>query len=206
MSCQDSANYNILVSLIFCFIFSKGAVERCQQLETMRLCKCWQPYLSLTPEIIAILNDEQMGSCLALAGFHNESMVESVDETLEKIQCFTSISYGDKCNGFKNPCKENVYDFSQIQTAWPHESYELALYTTMIRDVEESRREKCGNKFDVYEDILAMSNVNRSLATEMLRDVNLIERNFIQIKVEFPVGCRQHYSTTILDISFEVQN
>ena len=184
--------YQVKIDLYFnCFIV-KGAVERCQQLETMRMCKCWQPYLSLTPEIIAILNDEQMGSCLALAGFHNESLVESVDETLEKIQCFTSISYGDKCSGFKNPCKENVYDFSQIQTAWPHESYELALYTTMIRDVEESRREKFGNKFDVYEDILAMSNVNRSLATEMLREVNLIERNFIQIKVEFPVGSLQY--------------
>ena len=172
--------------------YSRGsAVLRCQQLETIRECGCVHPYLPITPEIFERMATESLVTCFTLPGY-NFNFAGSLDDTLNNIECFDRISFKDKCKGFENPCEERVYNFNQYQTAWPHESYELAVYQNQIELVDEVRRDKFGNRFRVYDDIFFESTLNNTRALERLRTTDLIERNFIQLKVQFQVIHKIH--------------
>jgi len=82
------------------------------------------------------------------------------------------------------PCNEYQYESSVSYTTWPHKSYELAFYKYAIRD-----HPVYGSIFGyAYEPILTASESGLSNDSETLRQlaaVNLIENNFIRLKVHF---------------------
>ena len=65
---------------------------------------------------------------------------------------------------------------------------ELALYQRHIGGATSNASLKFGRRFDVYEDIVDVMTRNSTAAFEMLEETDLIRKNFIQLKVQFPVS------------------
>ena len=161
---------------------SIAATARCRQLETIESCGCFNPYLTISPEVAEILSARQLKSCYHL---NFTLSAHNVDSTLANMRCFDETF---KTCEFEPSCRETRYERDVISTAWPHEAYEMAFYTNIINQTGDFRRSKFGDKFDAYEDIAALMSSNASLALSRLRGLDLIERNFIQLNVKFTVG------------------
>ena len=170
----------------FKFIYSvDAAIARCQQLHTIKTCNCLHPYLPITPEVFQEhMVRHNTTSCFSYLGL-NVSMMEME----ESIRCFNTVSFEKACKDFLSPCKETVYTYKYHQVAWPHEIYEMAFYKDIINVTRDLRSQKFADLFSVYESIAPVLTQNRSEGLRKLREVDLIERNFIQLTARFQVNC-----------------
>ena len=164
---------------------SSMATARCKQLHTIQTCNCIHPYLPMTPEIFShYFQEKGVESCLA-----HLLMNPNIDitEMYNSINCFHGLSFDVVCNDYLPPCEENVYSYQYHQTTWPHESYELAFYREVISPDNDSRTDKFGDRFSIYENISRLMESNPMEGTALLRQEDLIERNFIQLTARFQV-------------------
>ena len=162
-----------------------AAISRCHQLRTIKSCGCFHPFLILTPEIFSYhFRTKGIISCYShLYTFPNLNLTHIADT----IDCFQTLSYDGHCNEFLAPCKEKVYSYQYSQTPWPHETYEMAFYDAMISTTSNNRSHKFGSKFSIYDHIRNVTWADRSEGLNLLRNEDLIERNFIQLTARFKV-------------------
>ena len=127
---------------------------------------------------------QRVYSCYTLSGSNN-----SLSEIERSINCFERLSYDKECGHFASPCDENTYVFQSFETPWPHESYELAFYSDIIKAEGDYTTIKFGDYFDAYDAIKETLQENSTEALEQLKHEDLIESNFIQLTVQIKVGC-----------------
>ena len=100
-----------------------------------------------------------------------------------------------QCKGVK-ACQEYQYDYQVSQSAWPQESYVLAFYCDAIRrptcfdTMNGSFSTPLGKPFEVYEKILNLSKTNETMAWQEQLKLDLITRNFIDLKITFDVSIK----------------
>ena len=164
-----------------------AAIARCQQLHTMNSCGCYSPRLPLTPQLIQLVANRGMTSCYKIPSNLDDMTSDVINQTLANIDCFQSLSFAGHCDDFETPCTEKKFSFQHFETAWPHETYEYAFYDTFIASVDPRRRAKFDTYFDSYVAIGEELDRNTRAGLQLLRDEDLIERNFIQISLRYQV-------------------
>ena len=92
-------------------------------------------------------------------------------------------------------CEEYQYDYQVSQSTWPSESYLLTFYCNVLReppcDFGKFLDTPLGEPFSIYENILELMEVNDTEAWLQLRQLDLITRNFIDLKVTFDVSTKK---------------
>ena len=86
-------------------------------------------------------------------------------------------------NPCKEPCSSAIFHHTLYQSQWPHLSYHLQFYQRVIK---RKMRPGVVNLFAKYEQILRIINTNHSHARQMLKETDLISRNFIDVTVRRP--------------------
>ena len=144
----------------------KACMSLCHQQINLKDCNCFNPHLPYTKAMRE--NNPEIPYC---------GLVEDdINETIKRISCHLFVQ--DNAESFHcdclQPCHQNMYDYQLLQSPWPHESYHKVFYRNTIR------RQSYRDKFDIYQNISKL---------EDMKKVDLIERNFIQLKVLFQVRC-----------------
>ena len=161
---------------------AEAAKLHCYQEETIEACGCFSPYLPITNDIPNMTLNVNIDSCLRVNG---------LSDTISKINCFSKISYGERCDSFEPLCEEVVYSYDEHASGWPMDGFKMAFYKEMLNNTHDYLPERhlkfrdYFNAFDTY-DVLLENNTSIGMAA--LREDELIERNFIQLKVRFQVN------------------
>ena len=166
-----------------------GAMGLCVQKEIIKQCQCKHPGLPVTH---AIFEQPNITSCYK---FVNGYTQDELFEVATRLNCMKEVIRKTKCDHFKQPCKEKKYTKELTQVPWPHESSELGFYRKYINGTDHQLRHIFRPRFENYEYISEVIETNVSLGMEMLREETLIERNFIQLQVQFQVIKYLHISS-----------
>ena len=97
---------------------------------------------------------------------------------------------------FRQPCKQTTYSHRVYQSPWPHESYQLSFYCRHIKRQDPmcwkvgklEGQTYLGQHFTKYTEALGtLYYEDISQTYEKLLKEDLLQRNFIQLKVNFLV-------------------
>ena len=167
---------------------TQAAIAVCRQMYTLRECNCAHPNLPISPEIAYVMNESGALSCHTHVMNYPQCPI-NLTKMHEDIHCYHRLNLEKVCQDYLAPCHEQVYSFQLFQTPWPHESYELAFYEDEIKlEGNDSRGDKFGDLFAVYDNISDVMEDDRTEGMRLLRQEDLIERNFIQLTAKFKVS------------------
>lgn len=90
------------------------------------------------------------------------------------------------------PCTQFTYEFLANSVQWPHNTYYLSFYVKYIR------HKPFAHKFQGYEDLINISRTDSERALKMFNQLNLIEKNFAQVRILNHQKSYFHYIETPL--------
>ena len=167
-------------------------ISLCRQRQIMQTCHCIDTFETFTDvELHAVngtfcLNVTQFLSDLPLS---NDSVV---DDVWKLLRCWWNVNPVEEICDCPVSCFDINYDFVVSGARWPSAVYQLAFYERYLRGTTHYDA-----KFAAYETIEAERRpLNRSRTLKRIRDMKLIDDNFLQVTVVM----NDRSVTTITDI------
>lgn len=164
--------------------YSKDACyDVCLQRTIVERCGCVSGFLQFTRRQLRLVNSTICG---------NQSWNADVDsdlnntEGLKQWACMLKTDFDlDSCERqCVDPCEENLYDVVVSSAPWPHVTKQLDFFATYIHRHEDYNIKR--ERFQAYGDILnEYPTLSADELVEKLRQVHLLEENFIQLNVIF---------------------
>ena len=179
-ACTDDKLLNENSALGYSYT-ADAAKQSCYQKETEHACGCYSPYLPMLNDFTS----RTTNSCLWLG----QDVESELGSSVLNIHCFTNMDYGDRCDRFEPPCDDVVYSYEKNENEWPMDGFKLAFYKDVINNTEyvPERRSKFSTYFEVFDEYDEAIENDTELGMTQLQQDELIERNFIQLKVRFQV-------------------
>jgi hypothetical protein len=121
----------------------------------------------------------------------------NVQLTLNRLQCADQIMrqldavMEVEC-ACPNPCSQFTYDHTANSVPWPDKVYHLSFYEDYIRS------KPFQPKFQGYEDLIAIGQNDPVEAGKMIAELNLIGKNFAQVRILNHQNSYFHYKETPL--------
>ena len=140
----------------------------CIQDYIINSCGCIDPYTPFPKSYRGIEYD-----FCGLLDFDN---AVSVNKTLKHLECLAFLDMEGICE-CTQACTQHQYSLDVFQVPWPHVNYHMAFY---YKYIEQSN---FADKFSVYKDIDAKLKDDKLAGFEMLRNTDLIHRNFLEISI-----------------------
>ncbi|ELU02648.1 hypothetical protein CAPTEDRAFT_199620 [Capitella teleta] len=108
----------------------------------------------------------------------------NISRTIERMLCAEEVISGmddsesmyAKCV-CPTPCDQFVYEYTTEEMQWPHHIYHLSIYEQYVHN------SSFAHKFKVYEDLLRLSKTNKTHAQNKVSKLDLIEKNFAEVKI-----------------------
>ena len=152
--------------------------EVCLQNDVVKSCDCVYGTLSFTQTQLEQVNFEV---CQNQSFLTNNDSISS--QRIEQMICANVINLSyDACNKMcPPPCDEIYYDVNVNSAKWPHISQHLAFYSKYI----QSKENIYGRSFSLAYDpiLLEYGSKTDQEMLQLLKNVNLIEDNFVKMNV-----------------------
>ena len=134
-------------------------------------CGCIDPYTPF-PKSYRGIEDDGIEFC----GLLNFDNTLTVNKTLKNLECLAYLDIDGVCN-CAQACTQHQYNLDVFQVPWPHINYHQAFYKKYIKP------SNFADKFGVYKDIDEKLQVDKNAGFDMLRNTDLIQRNFLEISI-----------------------
>ena len=160
---------------------ANACIQICLQEQILNQCNCLSNSFKYSPAQLVRANSKKCGN-LSLLDYgqittaHPAGLVQLICVSLAKIDY---NSCNAKC---LVPCKENIYEYTNGMTPWPHLSHQLAFYRRYIKGNTQTYQDH----FSPYEQIDSADS-SKSLPPntilKKLANVTLIKNNFLKVNI-----------------------
>ena len=106
------------------------------------------------------------------AGFTKKMVIDNI------IYCVGEYTKAE-CSHCLEPCSSTHYFKTIHQAAWPHFAYQLKFYEKLVSKMKEPIK----SYFKTYENITVLMENDQESGTKMLKDTDLIRKNFVEVTI-----------------------
>ena len=146
-------------------------INKCTQDSLIETCGC------LDPDVPASQSERESHKYCG----HLQNNVTLVVKRQGCIEARSLSAIEARCQEECPPgCEDYHYDYRVVDVRWPHVSRHLAFFNKFL-----TKKDIYGNKFAYYEEIEKEIEKNRTRGYEILRNTDLIPRNFAKINVYY---------------------